>query len=208
MKVLVTGGAVGDLPVIRELKRKGHFVITSGSDIRGIGHAESDAYRPCDYTNVEGLVRLSIDERVDAIIPSAHDLAAIAAARVAKLLNFPGYDSPEISEMIHNKNSLRFSLKECGIPQPNFKVISSECDLEQSRELQFPVIVKPVDLTGGNGISICEDFDSVRRAFLYARNLSKVQKVIIEEFIVGTYHGFTTMVSKGKVVWQIGRAHV
>jgi biotin carboxylase len=137
--------------------------------------------------------------KCDAIIPSAHDLAAIAASKVADRLGLPGYDNPSVSEMIHNKDQLRQALYGMGIPQPRFWLIQSEAELETETSWTFPLIVKPVDLTGGNGITICEDLYSLKYAFLRAQSISPSGKVIIEELLQGSYHGVTTIIVKQKV---------
>lgn len=197
--VLVTGGALGDLPIIKQLKTNGNFVVTSGNNPKDIGHLHSDRYIPCDYTDVDGLMKICEELKCDAIIPSAHDLAAIAASKVADRLGLPGYDNPSVSEMIHNKDQLRQALCGTGIPQPRFWLIQSEAELEVETSWTFPLIVKPVDLTGGNGITICEDLYSLKYAFLRAQSISLSGKVIIEELLQGSYHGVTTIIVKQKV---------
>jgi biotin carboxylase len=197
--VLVTGGALGDLPIIKQLKTNGNFVVTSGNNPKDIGHLHSDRYIPCDYTDVDGLMKICEELKCDAIIPSAHDLAAIAASKVADRLGLPGYDNPSVSEIIHNKDQLRQALYGTGIPQPRFWLIHSEAELELETSWTFPLIVKPVDLTGGNGITICEDLYSLKYAFLRAQSISLSGKVIIEELLQGSYHGVTTIIVKQKV---------
>jgi len=198
-RVLVTGGALGDVPIIRALKQKGCYVITSGNKSGDIGHTYSDQYFPCDYTDVEGLVQACINLNCNAIIPSAHDLAAIAASKVAHVLDLPGFDSPEVSTLIHYKNNLRRALEICNIPQPNFLSLTSEAELLNHTRWTFPIIVKPVDLTGGNGIEISRDLYSLRKAFGRAQSASPSGQVIVEEFLEGTYHGLTTIIQKQSV---------
>ena len=198
-RVLVTGGALGDVPIIKALKEEGHFVVTSGNKSEDIGHTYSDEYIPCDYTDVEKLVQIIQDLGCDAIIPSAHDLAAIAASKVAKRLSLPGYDNPEISTLIHNKDQLRQALALCDVQQPKFWLLKSELDLQNHDSWEFPVIVKPVDLTGGNGIRISRDLYSLREAFTHAQSASPSGHVIVEEYLKGSYHGLTTIIRNQKV---------
>lgn len=200
MKVLVTGGSIGDFPIIEYLKDAGHYVITSGNLPNDISHSNADEYIPADYTDDEYLAQICVEKSIEALIPSSHDLAAISAAKVAQKLNLPGYDSPEISEMIHTKNTLRDSMKKIGLKVPQYIYSSSEFEIrEKMKELKFPVIVKPVDLTGGNGVSICNSPTDLIKAFEVAFEKSPSKKVIVEQFLVGSYHGLTTILNKGKV---------
>lgn len=198
---LVTGGSLGDIPIIKETKNLGFRVITSGNRPFDIGHQFSDEYIEADYTDVNELSEICVDRNIDLLISSCHDLAYIAAAKVADKLGFPGFDAPENAEILHSKNLLRAKLKELGIRTPKFADCKSlEEAFRATANIVFPVIVKPVDLTGGNGVSICRDLYSFERAFSKAFSLSKQKRVIIEEFLEGKYHGLSSLITGGEVV--------
>lgn len=202
MNVLVTGGSLGDVPVIQFLKLNGFRVVTSGNIPSDVGHQYGDGFISCDYTDVLGLVELCKKIKAVAIISSSHDLAAIAASKVADILGLPGYDHPKVSELIHNKDQLRNALHASGIQQPQYWIMSSERNLDLLETTDFPLIVKPVDLTGGNGISVCLDLYELKRSFLKAQEISPSGKVIIESFLKGTYHGVTSIIENGHVIWS------
>lgn len=202
MNVLVTGGSLGDVPVIQFLKLNGFRVVTSGNIPSDVGHQYGDEFISCDYTDVLGLVELCKKIKAVAIISSSHDLAAIAASKVADILGLPGYDHPKVSELIHNKDQLRNALHASGIQQPQYWIMSSERNLDLLETTDFPLIVKPVDLTGGNGISVCLDLYELKRSFLKAQEISPSGKVIIESFLKGTYHGVTSIIENGNVMWS------
>ena len=151
---------------------------------------------------VLGLVELCKKIKAVAIISSSHDLAAIAASKVADILGLPGYDHPKVSELIHNKDQLRNALHASGTQQPQYWIMSSERNFDLLETTDFPLIVKPVDLTGGNGISVCLDLYELKRSFLKAQEISPSGKVIIESFLKGTYHGVTSIIENGNVMWS------
>ncbi len=202
-RVLVTGGSLGDLPIIKSLKSSGHFVVTSGNAPKDVGHQYSDLYDKCDYTDVEGLIAICKRRQIDALIPSAHDLAAVAGSRVANQMLFSGFDKPDTSDILHNKTLLRNSLRESKCLVPQYAGIRSLKELEKATSsIGFPVIIKPVDLTGGNGISVCNSPMEAEFAFLRAFNISPSNSVIIESFLKGTYHGITCIVEDQRVVFS------
>lgn len=202
-RVLVSGGAIGDLSIIRALKKLGLTVLTSGNRADDIGHKYSDGYIPCDYTDHLGLINICREHRINFLVPSAHDLAAVAAARVAHTLGFPGYDKPGLSEIIHSKDLLRKRYKECGGRVPEFSVINSVTNLSTLRsKINYPVIVKPVDLTGGTGISICDNFEDVQMAYHKALEVSQNKHIIVEQFLMGTYHGLSCLIEDGKIIFS------
>ena len=58
MKVLVTGGAPGDLPIILAAKNLGLTVYSSGNRPNDVSHFYSDQYFNADYTNEEELLKV------------------------------------------------------------------------------------------------------------------------------------------------------
>jgi hypothetical protein len=202
-RVLVSGGAIGDLSVIRALKKMGLTVFTSGNRPNDIAHKDGDGYIPCDYSDHLGLTNICREYKINFLVPSAHDLAAIAAAKVAHTLGFPGFDTPELSEIIHSKDLLRMRYRDCGGRVPEFSIINSHIDLESLRSIiNYPVIVKPVDLTGGTGISICNDFEDMQNAYEKALEVSQNKRIIVEQLLSGTYHGLSCLIESGKIVFS------
>jgi biotin carboxylase len=62
-------------------------------------------------------------------------------------------------------------------------------------------MVKPVDLTGGKGIQRVENIEDGLRAAEVAFSISKAKRIVVEEFIAGTRHGFSCMLRGGRVVF-------
>ena len=197
--ILVTGGAHGDLPSIRACKSLGYRVISGGNRPSDPAHKESDAYVNFDYADFEDLLRVIHADDVVGIVPSCHDLAAVAAARAAAALGLPGYDTPEVAEVIHTKHLLRQALQSLGIPTPQACAVQTlENATDWFRELGTPALIKPSDLAGGRGISRIDDIGQLERAHLVARNLSPSHSVILEEYISGTNHGVSMLLRDGR----------
>ncbi len=200
--VLVTGGAIGDIPTISELKKMGYRVITSGNRPNDFGHRLSHEYIEGDYTNVDQMLNISIKNSVVGIVSSCHDLAYIVAAEVASKMDLPGYDRPSVARTIHTKSLLRKSLHQCDIRTPKYFSCRSTYELQMNiASLTYPVIVKPTDLTGGNGISVANNELELLKAYEYAFTLSISKEVVVEEYLKGTYHGCTAIIENKKVVF-------
>ena len=67
--------------------------------------------------------------------------------------------------------------------------------------LAFPVIVKPIDLTGGKGIHKAANYEEAVAAYEDAVRRTREDHVVVEEFVTGSNHGFSAMLVKGKVVF-------
>lgn len=153
-RLLVAGGGYADIPLIQSAKKLGCYVITSGNRPDELGHRYSDEYRPADFSDPEAMLALAKRAGVDAVCACCNDFSSLSSAYVAEQLGFPGHDPYEVSKIIHHKDQYRKFALAHGITTPKAKGFS---DMQEALDgvvaLPFPVIIKPVDLTGGKGIS-------------------------------------------------------
>lgn len=203
-RMLLAGGAHSDIPLIRAAQSLGFHVTTSGNRLEDLGHAESDAYAPCDYSDPRAVLALARELGVDAVCASCNDFSALSSAYAAAELGLPGHDLPEVSEVLHHKDRWRVFATANAIPSPRAVGCQSMGDVQAALQiLSFPLMVKPVDLTGGKGITKVHDFDSALAAATAALQTSKAGRVVVEEFVKGTRHGFTAILRERRVVFYL-----
>jgi len=201
-KLLIAGGGYADIPLIQAGHELGYYVITSGNKPNEMGHKYSDEYHLMDYSDKEGIWQLAGKLQVDAICPCCNDFSAISCAYVASKLGLPGHDTYETSLTIHHKDRFRAFASKHSVPSPRSVGFTQENQsVERIKALRFPLLVKPVDLSGGKGISKIFHFDQAARAIRKALARSKAKRVVVEEFIEGTRHGFSTFLYNRKVVF-------
>lgn len=201
--LLLLGGGYAEIPLIKAAKALGYYVITTGNRESDLGHAYSDKYIKADFSNKEEMLSLTKELKVDAICPCANDFSALSCAYVAEHLGFSGYDSYEVCQLIHHKDRYRNFAMENNISSPKASSFDNiESAIKTTKQFNLPVIVKPIDLSGGKGVSIIhsssEAAEAIKRAFV----ISRAKKIVIEEFIEGTNHGLSTFIRDGKVVFH------
>jgi biotin carboxylase len=202
-KLLILGGSHADIPLIQAAKQLGYYVITSGNRASDIGHVEADEYCPADFSDREAMLSLARQLEIDAICPCCNDFAAISCAYVAEKMGLPGHDSLATSELLHHKDSYRRFAMDNDIPTPRAQGYSDiESAVAGLDVLRFPLIIKPIDLSGGKGISKVADRREARESLQAAFSLSKSQRVVVEEFIEGSNHGFSAFLRDGKIVFH------
>lgn len=201
-KLLIAGGSHADIPIIQAAKKLNYWVITSGNNPKDLGHEFSDEYFPEDYSHPEKILKLAKMLKIDAICASSNDFSAISCAYVAEKLHLPGHDDFETALIIHHKDKFRTFALENKILVPNAVNVGENDDTNLiNSKLTYPVMVKPVDLSGGKGITKVEDKNHLKKAIRNALQLSKHHRVVVEEFIEGTNHGYSTFIKDGKVVF-------
>ncbi len=203
-KILITGGSHSEYPVILAAQERGYYVISTGNDEGSKGHLTADKYVKGDFSDKEWVLKLAKDEQVDAIISGANDFAYLSTAYACEKLGFPGHDTYETSRTIHIKNLFREMTESIGIKTPKIRKCQSEEDVIKAvKEIGFPLLVKPVDLTGGKGVKTCIEHNETIEAFYEAMKVTRENYVILEQFITGSSHGITSLIKDHKVVWHI-----
>lgn len=201
--VLIFGGSHSELPLIHAARRLGFQVTTSGNRPDHPGHKYADAYLPADYSSSAQMLEVAKKSGCDYIVSAANDYAYLASCEVAATLGYPGFDEPNIAYLLHHKH--RFKPLAASLGMPVTKFVSVENDTVDSKlvdGLSYPLVVKPVDLTGGKGISVVKDEAALINAVAKARSLSKSTAVVIEEFFDGTLHSYSTIICGGNVVFE------
>lgn len=202
-KILILNGGYSEVPLIRAARLRGYYVMVTGNDEKAVGNGLADEYIPWDYSDREGIYELAKAHDVSAICSGCNDFGYLSAAYACEKLHLPGHDSYEVARTFHHKNLYRAFAKSVGVPVPDVVEYRTEADMEKVESLRFPVIVKPVDLSGGKGMRKCYGIREVREAVSRALAGSRVEHVLVEEFLEGTNHGFTTFIRNQKVIFYM-----
>lgn len=201
-KLLLLGGSHAEIPLIQAAHELGWYVITTGNAREGLGHPYADKNVFADFSDKEAMLELAKSENVQAVCSGCNDFALLSTVYVCERLGLPGHDSLATSLEIHHKDKYRALALRLGIPTPKAVVVHDEREFEVAIEsLAFPIIVKPVDLTGGKGIHCVANVEEARAAYKDAASRTRQDHIVVEEFVQGTNHGFSAMLVKGKVAF-------
>jgi biotin carboxylase len=201
-KMLLLGGGHAEIPLIQAAQSLGWYVITTGNAREGLGHPYADKNVFADFSDKDAMLELARSEGVQAVCSGCNDFALLSTVYVCEKLGLPGHDSYATSLEIHHKDKYRALATRLDIPTPCALVVRSVTEFEAAiTELAFPIIVKPVDLTGGKGIHRAATPEEARIAYKDACNRTRQDHVVVEEFVQGTNHGFSAMLVKSKVAF-------
>ena len=201
-KLLILGGSHAEIPLIQAAQALGWYVITTGNNRDGLGHPYADKTMFADFSDKDAMLELARAEGVQAVCSGCNDFALLSTVYVCEKLGLPGHDSYATSIEIHHKDKYRALATRLGIPTPRAITVRNVADLDAAiANLTFPIIVKPVDLTGGKGIHRAANPEEAREAYKDACSRTRQDHVVVEEFVQGTNHGFSAMLVKGKVAF-------
>lgn len=209
-KVLFLGGAYAQIPIIKEAKNRGWYIITCDYLPDNPGHKLADESYNVSTTDFEGVLQLASEVKPDFVIAYASDPAATTAAWVSEKLGLPG-NSYESVKLLSEKDLFRDFLANHGFNTPKMISLSgNQINYDNIRKLNFPLIVKPTDSSGSKGVSKIEKIEELLNAVEYALTFSRNKRIIAEEFIESDgaqLHGDGFVINRELVFIYLGDHH-
>lgn len=184
MKALVLAGGYPQIALIKELKSRGIATVLADWYEKPVAREYADVFYQVSTLDVDGITQLAKKENVDFLITACTDQALLTVAKVSELLQLPCYIDYQTALNVTNKSHMKKVFVENRIPTAQFAVMG-ELDEARIRDLQFPLIVKPVDCNSSKGVKKVQDAGQLKTAFEDAVQMSRTQTAIVEEFIEG-----------------------
>lgn len=200
-RALLLCASHNDLGLIKALRKMGYYIIVTGNRQGLIGERFCDEYVKADYSDKDLILGIAKDKNIDAICPCCNDFGVYTAAYVAEKLELPGHDPYDTVLTLHNKDRFKsFALKhEISTPRA-YSFSDEDSAVKHIDTVVYPIIVKPIDASAGNGISRANNKAEATKAIKNALKVSRKKRIVIEPYIQGTQHGFCTYLLNKKVV--------
>lgn len=122
---------------------------------------------------------------IDAVVTDECDYSLFTAAYIGTRLDLPTVDLSSV-QVTTNKSRLRNRL-DGAVPQPSYSTCATFADVQTAaNQIEYPLIVKPVDSRGAFGVTRVSDRTELQDAYLTALVNSHAREIILEEFVEGT----------------------
>jgi hypothetical protein len=146
------------------------------------------------------------DEQPDGVI-AVGDRPTVLAAHVSAALSLRG-NPPSATEASRNKLEARRAFASAGLLTPRFEVVSISEAPSPRTSLTYPVVVKPLALSGSQGVIRADDDESFVQAITRVSRLLRTtdiaieresahQHVLIETFIPGREYAIEGVLTDG-----------
>lgn len=192
--VLIFGVGPLQKSIIDRAKLMGLYTIGIDPAADATCKNEVDAFEIAGGQDFEGTMAVAKKYQIDAIVTAATDKPLVMMARVAKELNLPFY-SVETAQWSTDKFQMKERFELGGVPHAQGRLISK---VEESEGLVFPVIVKPRDNSGSRGVKLCRNNKELKACIDEALDNSKLDSVLVEEFIEGPEYSIESLHHDGK----------
>lgn len=155
---------------------------------------DCDAFEVVGGQDFIGTIEVAKKYNVSAIVTAATDKPLVMMARVAKEFSLPFY-SVETAEWSTDKFQMKQRFLEGGVPCARGRLIHNS---EEAQDLYFPLICKPRDNSGSRGVKLCRDLTEFDSCIKEALEVSKLDTVLVEEFIEGREFSIESLHYDGK----------
>ena len=182
-KLAIIGASYLQEPLIQKAKDMGIETHVFAWATNDVGEKIADFFYPISIVEKEEILKKCQEIGVDGICSIASDLAVITVNYVANEMGLIG-NSMECTVISTNKHNMRVAFEKCGDPSPKSIYVETAEDLN-GVELQYPVIVKPIDRSGSRGITKLYDAEGLSDAIEEAKRQGFDKHALVEEFVVG-----------------------
>ena len=153
-----------------------------------------DAFEVVGGQDYEGTCTVVDKYSIDAIVTAATDKPLVMMARVAEKYGFPFY-SVETAQWSTDKYQMKHRFELGGVPCAKGRLVKSVSEVE---DFEFPVIIKPRDNSGSRGVKLCRSKEELEASMSEALEVSKLDTVLVEEFIEGPEYSIEGLHHDGK----------
>lgn len=186
-KILFLGESSETKEFVQQARMEGYYIIVTDyfepeySTVKLL----ADEYWMISTGEINLLEQRCRDENIVAVMSGASDYNIGMAIQLCERLKLPCFCSKEVWENSKNKIIFKNICRQTGVPIPIEYDFSTELSQTQLNKIVYPVVVKPINLCSGIGISYCYDKDELIKAYRYAETLSNSDKIIVEQMLSG-----------------------
>ena len=225
--ILVFGCGPLQQSIINRAKKMGLYTVGIDPCEDATCRDDVDAFEVVGGQDYEGTCAVVEKYGIDAIVTAATDKPLVMMARIAEKYGFPFYsvetaqwstdkfqmkqrfelgDVPHArgvllraEDIVHLKLRRNPSKIDSKIEENDFVIDFPEISGRRpSLKLHFPVIVKPRDNSGSRGVKLCRTKEELEQSMAEALEFSKLDSVLVEEFIEGPEYSIEGLHYEGK----------
>lgn len=197
--IMILGAGFDQVAMIKAAKALDIKVITVDSDKNAPGFFISDENYILDVMESEKILQIAREKKIDGITTMVSNLGMRTVAYVADKMNLISIPL-KAAQIATDKKEIKEYLKNGNVAVPEgFSAYSIDYAMDKINQIDFPVIVKPVDGTKGRGISVASSRENFKTCFTSAMDSSIEKRVIVEEWVDGPTIGAECLILDGEL---------
>ncbi|MCD8150490.1 MAG: ATP-grasp domain-containing protein [Clostridiales bacterium] len=186
---IVLGGTNPHVSLINKLKKRGYYTVLVDYLPNPPAAAVADEHIQESTLDKELVAKIAKERNASIIITTNIDQANVTACYAAEQNGLTPPYSYETALNVTDKSRMKKIMWDNGIPTSKY-VIVTDPEEALKTEIRYPSVLKPTDSNGSRGVHRVNDEQELRYFFPSAKEASRNQKVVVEEYVTGTEVSF------------------
>ena len=182
-RLLIMGGIPLAVEIVKHAQQLGIEVCVTDYNMDSPAKKHADFSFLVSTTDVSALVELICRESIDGVITGFSDMLLPYFEEACRVSQRPCYGSDKQFATLIDKQSFKRLCNHHGIPVVQEYHCDDPIDHDFYQNLNYPVLLKPNDNSGGRGIQICYDPLEFPSKYQECLGFSKSQQVLIERYM-------------------------
>nr|WP_321413158.1 carbamoyl-phosphate-synthetase [uncultured Allomuricauda sp.] len=136
-----------------------------------------------DGFDIDGIVAVAKEREVDGVLVGVADILVKPYREICERLNFHCYANEKTIEAFCSKDGYKKYCAKYGVQDIPGIYLTSDNDIKKPDNIDFPLMVKPVDSGGGVGMKICRDEEDYKTTVKNVLKFSKKGVVLVEKYM-------------------------
>ena len=203
-KLLLIGGLNNTVDLMELAHRNGVTVGVADYNKNTYAKSLADYVYDVSAYDEDAMVRLCEEKHFDGIITAFNERLGPVVRKLADHMGFPAPYTVEQLQMSTNKKFFKHTCQRYDVPVPQEYIIETVEDIYRS-DIDFPVIIKPVDSASSVGVTPCNTPKELEVGYEKAKKASKSGDVIVEQYVPYDEINLTYIAQDGNI--QLAAIH-
>lgn len=182
-KLIILGGNPETAILVDKAMAMGIHTIVIDMNFNSPAKKNASESYTIDVFEVDEIVQLANYTDVNAVLVGVADILVKPYKEICEKLNIPCYATNEAIKAFCSKDGFKKYCNDYNIQDIPGIYITESSKIEIPKNINYPVMIKPVDNGGGVGMKICRDEDHYKESVKTALEFSKKGGVLVERYM-------------------------
>lgn len=185
-KLLVMGGKpVASCDIVKYAKSKGVYTIVTDylDDRDSLAKLIADESWKISTADVDEIEHLVNKRNINGVFTGAHEFNIEKTLTLCERLGLPFYCNRKQWNVCSNKALFKQLCRDQHVPVVVEYFMDNIIHAKKGCHINYPVVIKPVDSSGGRGLFICHTKEELMKNYKKSISCSKSKSVIVERYM-------------------------
>lgn len=198
-RLLLLGGAYNTKDIREYADKNGVVLIAVGNNPNHPTFKIADETYNVNVKNANELTNFIRERKIDGVFPGGNEDVIAILFDVVDKTDVHFYSNREQWDITGNKRAFKTAAAEAGLPVVPEYQLSEFPTREELDAVEYPVVVKPIDGMGSQGVYLCMNEAQLLEARQNALGFSRSKTLMVEKFMSGFITVFYMTIIDGKI---------